>query len=321
MAKKLEERIEAVRQAASEPHSADAKALLKRAFQGKHGYLISQAAAAIENGAADLVPLATEAFARLLEDPIKRDPQCHGKVAIARVLYATDHTAPEVFERGVAHVQHEPVFGGRQDTAAELRGVCLMALIAQLHPHAWTHAAARLADPERAARLAAVRAIDAGGRPDIAEPLLRLAVEVEDDPEISVDLLSNLIRLDASHLALAQTRLSGRDAALADAAALAVGASRPPGALQVLIASLDASIERERRQACLTGIALLRTDAAWQHLIELIMDAERPLAELAIEALASFRDHPDLPQRVEDAVEDRGNDALRQTFEQAFKTS
>lgn len=322
MARRFEERVEAVRQAAETPQSADSRKDLQRVLRGKQGYLISVAARALSSGGEDLRPLAIEAFDRLLEDPISRDPQCHGKLAIAQVLYDQDHTGHDPFEAGVQHVQLEPVLGGRQDTAASLRGLCLMALMVQLHPRAWVFAGAMLADPERAARLAAVRAIDSGGRPDLAEPLLRLAFQVEADPEVAMDCLAGLLRLDPhANLPLAQARLRGSDAEQADVASLALGAARPEGALALLARALEDTFEEGRRRTCATAIAMLRTDAAWQQLIELILEGELRLAQASVEALGSFQDHPGLRERVADAVADRGDPDLDASLDRVFGSS
>lgn len=322
MARRFEERVEAVRQACKNPQDPDARKQLQRALRGKQGYLISVAARALSQGGEDLLPLALEAFERLLDDPIARDPQCHGKLAIAQVLYDQDHAGHQPFEAGVQHVQLEPVLGGRQDTAAALRGLCLMALMVQMHPRAWVFAGAMLADPERAARLAAVRAIESGGRPDLAEPLLRLAFEVETDPEVAMDCLAGLLRIDAAaNLQLARARIEGADAEQADIATLALGAARPDGALALLVASVENTFEENRRRACATAIAMLRTDAAWQKLIETILDGELRLALACVDALGSFQDHPGLRERVADAVADRGEADLQAAFDGAFGPS
>ena len=320
VARRFEERLDAVRQAAATPNDPAAKKELRRVLAGKQGLLISVAATAVESGADDLVEPATQAFARLLEDPVSRDPQCHGKLAIARALYERNHDDFDLYESGVTHVQREPIMGGSVDTAAELRGVCLMALVVQQHPRAWVYVGAMLADPERSARLAAMRAIDAGGRADIAEPLLRMAVEVERDPEVAMDALAGLLHLDPhGNLPLAAARLRGEDAERAGAAALALGSARPEGAFALLTEALEQAFDEQRRHTCATGLAMLRNDNAWQHLVELIMDGDARMARVALDALAAFRDHPGLHERVEAAVLDRGDDRLQTAFSRAFE--
>ena len=61
------------------------------------------------------------AFDRFLPDAVRRDPTCAAKIAIAEALNRLESREAELFLRGVRHVQPEPVWGGREDTAARLR--------------------------------------------------------------------------------------------------------------------------------------------------------------------------------------------------------
>ena len=198
--------------------------------------------------------------------------------------------------------------------------MCLMALVHAQHPRALVLAAAMLADPERAARLAALRALEASGRPEIAEPLLRLRLELgEDDGEVLTDCMAGLLEIDATaNLPLLSRRIDGSDATVADAAALAIGSARPAGALEVLQRHAGRTIDPARRRTLLLAMAMLRTDAAWQHLVELVMDGERAEAIDAVDALATFREQGDLHARVEAAVLDRGDPDVSARFERAF---
>jgi hypothetical protein len=63
---------------------------------------------------------------RAFDHPVKRNPQCWGKNAIARALKDLGHRESPAFLRGAAHIQ--PVWGSQEDTAGPLRGICLLAL-------------------------------------------------------------------------------------------------------------------------------------------------------------------------------------------------
>lgn len=320
VAKKFEARVDEVRRAAQQPESKEHRDRLTKVFNGKQGYLISLAAAALPTGGRHLVQCATEAFVRLKEDAIKRDPQCYGKQAIAQSLYDADISAEDVFLAGVQHVQLEPVMGGRQDTAAALRGVCLMALVHAQHPRALVHAATMLADHERAARLAALRALAASGRPDVAEPLTRLRLASgDDDPEVITECMSTLLALNPSdNLAVVGTHLAGKDSTMAEAAALAVGATRVAGGFGLLRDQLELGVLADRRRTLMLAMAMLRSDTAWQHLVEIIMDAPSAEALDAIDALGTFKEHGDLRQRVEAAVMDRADPDVDARFARSF---
>src|SRR3954449_1479835 len=78
--------------------------------------------------APELVPDLLRAFDRLFIDPLKTDPQCWGKNAIALALRDLGHRDSAAYLRGAVHIQLEPVWGRSEDTAGPLRGHCLHAL-------------------------------------------------------------------------------------------------------------------------------------------------------------------------------------------------
>src|SRR5271165_1096385 len=118
--------IEALRPAQEET----AQAQLRKALKDRNNYAAAKAAAiAGDRGFAALAPDLVAAFDRFLANAVKSDPQCWAKTAIAKALKDLGHSEAEVFFRGTAHVQMEPVWGGRQDTAATLRGTCALALV------------------------------------------------------------------------------------------------------------------------------------------------------------------------------------------------
>ena len=103
---------------------------MRKALKDRSNYVAAKAAAiAAERQFHSLEPDLLAAFDRFMKDPAKSDPQCWAKNAIAKALKDFSYADPSIFFRGVAHVQLEPVWGGRQDTAATLRGICALALI------------------------------------------------------------------------------------------------------------------------------------------------------------------------------------------------
>jgi HEAT repeat protein len=317
VARSFEERLAAVRRAIETPDDAAARKVLLQALRGTSGYLVSVVVSAWPERFVDALP---DAFARLLEDPVKRDPNCWGKLAIAKALYDADARADEVYLAGVRHVQLEPSMGGRNDTAAALRGTCIMALVHQQHPRALVEAAQLLVDPERPARVAAARALAASGDAAVAEPLLRLKVAAgEDDPEVLGECFAALLELAPEpSLPFVTAFLDGRHDATAEAAALALGGSRLPAAFGPLRERAEAFTGSTRRRALLVAIALLRRDEAWSYLLERIEDAAPATAVAAIDALATFRHDDTVRERVLEAATRRGDarilEAARTTF-------
>lgn len=301
MVARFEQQLEAVR-AALDDRNAAANALLKKTIAGNNGYLVGTIADALEDGDALLAALPA-AFARLLEDAVKRDPACRGKVAIAKALDRVERREEAVFLAGVRHVQREPVWGGTVDTAGELRGVCGMALVHMHHDRAMVEVALLLADPEVSARTAAARAIAASGDRGVGEPLLRLRIAAgEPEPEVLGELFAALLELCGS-AALDDVAKFFRheERALAEAAAIAIGGSRLPGAFAMLRDASDAFIGASRRVRLL-AIALVRDSVAWDYLLARVADGSKGEAEDAARALATFRHDDELVAKLRTAA-------------------
>lgn len=305
---RFDERLAALRQAVADPSAQGAAATIDRALKGKNGLLISIAAEALEHDPKNRLPAAFEC---LMSDAVKRDPQCQGKTAIAEALRRIDATEDSVFLRGVRYHQREPVWGGSVDTAANLRGICVMALVEAHHPRAMVEAAHLLADPELAARTAAAQAIGNSGRADVGEPLLRLRVEMGDDePAVLTECFASLLHLAPEpSLKFVTARLNERDDAVMEAAALALGESRLDAALAPLSEQVERTVSADRRRALLLAIAMLRSEAAWERLTSWIVEAPASLAVGALRALGTFSHDERLGQGVRVAVDLRSDGA------------
>src|SRR5262245_51666914 len=86
------------------------------------------------------------AFDGFMIDPTETDKTCSAKTAIVDALNDLDFQEPEIFLRGIRHIQLEPVWGGSRDTAADLRAGCAMAVVRIGHPQANALLADLLAD-------------------------------------------------------------------------------------------------------------------------------------------------------------------------------
>src|SRR5204862_7732974 len=81
-----------------------------------------------ERSLSERIPDLIEAYARFLTDPVKRDPNCMAKQAIARALVALECRDIPFYLEGIRYVQLEPVWGGSADTAVDVRCSCAMGL-------------------------------------------------------------------------------------------------------------------------------------------------------------------------------------------------
>src|SRR5436305_15323089 len=127
-------------------------------------------------------PELVAAVDRLFEKPTERDPQCWGKNAIAKALMELGYRQSAPYLRGARHVEMEPVWGGPEDTASTLRGVCTLGLVTC--QDARRESILRVlvdgvTDPKLTVRVEAVRAVaEMGG--DEGPLLLRLKARAGD---------------------------------------------------------------------------------------------------------------------------------------------
>lgn len=306
---KLQQQIDAVRSASADRAVPASAALLAKTLSSATGHVVGLVADTLDESDTRLLDLLPEAFARLEVDPVKRDPGCRGKVAIAKALDRTERRATDVFERGVRLVQHEPVWGGKVDTAAELRGVCGMALVHMRHPRALVEAALLLADAETAPRVAAARALAVSGDRNAAEPLLRLRIAIGDpESEVIGECLAALLELaGADAIDDVAAFLRGADETMASAAALALGGSRLAGVFALLRDADESLVGGAGRRSRLLAIALVRSSEAWDYLLELVATGSRAAAEDAARALLTFRHDSELTERVLAAAKRSGD--------------
>jgi HEAT repeat protein len=257
-------------------------------------------------------PLAA-ALARLFEAPAERDQGCRAKLALTQALVRCGHRDSDLFLRGVRHVQEEPVWGRKEDTAAGLRAAAAMGLAHLDDPQALAEIAALLADPQNVARAGAAQAAAyLGDRAGV--PLLRFkALTGDADPQVMGEVFTALLRLDPrGSFDFVVRFLNNDDEAIADAAALALGESRIEAALDPLKAW---SATLRHAAVGLLAIALLRSDRAFEHLLSLVDDAEPRTAARPVEVLATYRHDSDLRRRVIERVTKRNHPTLTQTLE------
>ena len=282
---------------------------LQRALAGHYRVAAKAARAAEDALLYELIPALESSFARFLDKPLKRDPSCFAKKALARALVALDAGNVDFFSKGIRYRQLEPVWGGTADTAADVRASCAMGLVASGYPRALVELTALLTDPEAGARMGAVRAI-ACGNPREAELLLRAkALAGDAEPQVLGECFTGLLAVepDAS-LAFVVEYLSHADEAVRELAALALGESRLDAALAPLKdAWAGVLVGEEFRKTLLRAAAAHRSEAAFDWLLTIVAESRVHVALEAVEALAVYRRNAKLKQRLEAAVRQRGD--------------
>ena len=126
-------------------------------------------------------------------DPETTDKLCRAKIATVEALDKLEHEGPDVFLRAARHVQYEPVFGGREDTAGALRAAAIIALARMGYRSLLPLLIDGLVDSKKEVRIAAAQALGDHGT-EAATLLLRLKARVGDgDPDVISECLFGLL--------------------------------------------------------------------------------------------------------------------------------
>ena len=287
---------------------------LRKVLAHRNNYLVSKAARlAGDLELAQLLPDILTAFDRFFIDPVKTDPKCWAKEALAKALVKFGHRSKGEYLRGMRHHQLEPVMGGKADSAAVLRGTCAHALVdcpgisdadlltALLEP---------LTDDDKTVRMEAARAIGNVGGVS-AMLLMRLrAMQGNDQPEALGAVYSALLSLEgAAAVPLVAKALEAGDEAAGEAA-FALSELRSAEALAALLARLRDSADPWFTTVLLSAIALTRLPEAVDFLLAKIAGDNRDAAD-AIEAIARIAPGDELRARITEAVDQADSLRLR----------
>jgi hypothetical protein len=269
----LEDRLAALNELRQDPDSPATRKELAKCLASKINLLAAKAARLVgECKMEALAPQLVEAFDRFLIRPETTDRRCEAKLAIVKALEEIEYQAHEPFLRGIRHVQMEPTWTPpfQIDTAVELRAISAVGLVRTNYPDVGLELTTLLADPEREARIGAVRAMAYWGTQ--AGSLLLRFKALSGDPETEVvgECLSALLYLDRRSLDFVAGYLQNENDALAECAALALGESRREEAFEILKRHVDSPI----RATVLLGIAMLRRDDAIEYLKGLLPDRD-----------------------------------------------
>jgi HEAT repeat protein len=297
---------------------------LRKALSDRNNFYVSKAAAMVVNlGFRDLIPELAAAFDRFLADPVKSDPQCWAKNAIAKALKDFDHDDASFYLRGLKHIQLEPVWGGVADTAATIRGICALALASCSIPRgeALRHLVDLLgADKEKTVRMDSARAIaQLGGVESVL--LLRLKVLAGDrEPEVTGQCFAGLLSLaPGDYIPFVADFLRGDDDVRFEAAAT-LGELPDPAAIVALAEHFRKSKNPETRRAILLSLGASRLEAARDFLLSTFTGGEIEEAVACIRALGVSRFRDEVRDRVRSTVDERAEPKLAAAFQKEFNS-
>jgi HEAT repeat protein len=321
----FEEQIVALESLRQQPPEACIEPL-RKALHHRNNFVVAKAADLIreirgrelnkpESVSAELTPDVLTAFHRFFENPVKTDPQCWAKNSLSRALAAFEHQDAAVFLRGMSHIQLEPVWGGRSDTAGTLRATCALALVqcrSLTEPDLLAHLLELLGDKDKSVRVEVVRAIEQVGSPSAALLLRLRAVLGSDEPEVLGACYSGILRIEgASAISWVSGFLASADDPAAEAA-LAIAGTHSPQGFEALRAHFADQPDPWFRSVLLSAIALTRQDAAIEFLFDLVR-TESLQAEAAIEAILRAAPSAELSKRLEKMV--AANQRLARVFD------
>lgn len=316
--KKALQRVQDLR---SQGLSDDTFAALLESFQTQPGIVVANAAKlAAQWQVADLAAALRDAFYRLSEDGLNDDPQCWGKVAIIKALHELAWQDANVYMQGCQTVQPEPIYGGKEDSAAPVRTASFQALV-QLPVVAtsllMTTLADLLADESAKVRAEAARA-SVYCPAELTYPLLRLKIRIGDvEPRVLGTCFDALLVLEPNSetvdLILEYTH-SGDDVLQAEALASLASSSVPEAIENVvnLYASFD---DTQLQRVILTSLGGSSTNEAVDFLCATLSNAPQQEATWALEALKPKLHDEALKDRVLEALKQRPNDDMLRRFQ------
>jgi HEAT repeat protein len=319
----LDDKLAALRELRGLALTPEQKAEVRKRI-GDRSNLVVAAAAAIagENSLEELAKDLEAAFDRFLVNPLKDDKLCRAKIAVVQSLDKIEYQNSDLFLRAAKYVQLEPVWGGSEDSAAPLRAAAVVALVRVEGVSALPLMVDAMADPAKDVRIAAAVALGAVGT-ESAGLVLRLKVRIGDsDPDVLSECLGALLAVSPrENLSLVTEFLEPSNPAACEAAALALGKSRLPEALDPLKECWQQCPSRELRQQVLLAIAILRRPSATDYLMELVAAESEPTAIAALWALKIYKNDPRLRERIASLVLERRSPTLQACFDRDFRLS
>ncbi len=301
-----------------EPMSAQLVTELRPFLRDGSNLVVAEAATLVGNRTVkELAPELAAAFDRLMIDPEENDKHCRGKIALIEALNKIEYSQPEVYFRGIKHVQEPRWEDPTQDAAGPLRAHCALGLAHIGHPDLLPLLTEMLLDKDNAARTGVVRALAVTGSL-AAVPLLRFKALIGDPlAEVMGECFASLLSLSPDEtLAFVARFLQNGDETVQSEAVFALAETRRPEAFALLL-SFWPQTPDGLKDSVLLGMAMSRVPAALEFLINIIAQRD-PAARAALSALAIHRHSSKIKESVAAAVLANADPDVQQWFKKKF---
>lgn len=299
-----------------EPFSDGVRDELLRALANSVNIIIARAAEIMgRSGKTEFIQPLLARGEYLLKQTADADKACRAKEAIVQALDALGNNYESIYLRGIRYVQMEPVYGGRVDTAANFRGYCAQALARMNYAEAHLEIARLLFDPEMPARISAINAVTYLGD-DKSELLLRTKVHAGDaDMQVLGGCFSGLVAIAPERsVPFIAEFLANTESSCAEPAALALGESRLPEAFAILKARWENLVDYTFRKTLLLAIALIRSDDAFNFLLQIVREESRSAAIKALEVLDIYTAEERRREQIREAAQANGDPKVREAL-------
>ncbi|HTU43528.1 MAG TPA: hypothetical protein VMF91_00600 [Bryobacteraceae bacterium] len=318
--RKIEQQLEKLSGLRTHAPDPETFAALRKALADPVNVVVAKAARIIADlGLQSLLPDLLSAFHRLFENPKQTDPQCWGKNALAKALKDLGHAGSQEFLSGLNHVQMEPVWGGQEDTATVLRSTCALALVQCTditRQAVMRHLVDAFADETATVRADIARALEQI-QGEEACLLLRLkALLGDEEPGVTGQVLESLLRLEHAAAVPFVANFLPLAGEVAEEAALALGASRLPAALDVLKQTWTDARILVPEDVLLRAISSSRQESAIEFLLEIVRTGREREAIAALAALELHRASAEIRGRIASAAESRNEPSIQERFRQ-----
>jgi HEAT repeat protein len=319
----IKERLKEFQKKCANSGPDEVQSAVKKALRDRNCLIVNKAAVLCEEHLiyeleADLI----KAYQRFLKNPVKSDPNCIAKEAIARALVELDCPDVDFFIAGLNYHQFEPTWGGSEDTAIDIRLSCAMGLVNTSYSRALIEVLALLHDSNPHVRRGIVQAI-ALTEPLAAEAVLRFkALAGDPEPDVTAETLCALLKVapDESRDFVAKFLRPPNDEILSQSVAHALGASKVAEAVDILRSCWnELSFKGELGNAFLFGAILHRSEKAFAWLIELVEKGDRASAQYIVTEFAIYHNDQRLRKSLHAALVKRNDDAVTTLYNKIWR--